>query len=311
MTQVTLEQLRALDALARHGTFQRAATSLKKGHTALVYALRTLEEQTGLGLLDRGGYRTRLSPAGEVVVAHARKVLEAEAGLERALLELRTGWEPALRVVIDGIVPVEPVLEAIARLAREGSPTRIDVSTEFLGAVEERFATGGLDLMVPVLPVTIPALRSVKLPPLKAALVARHDHPLAHGRPLGPEELAAHVLLTVRGSDPRLELPTGELDARASVRLHAFAAKKAGILAGLGYGWMPEPMIEAELERGTLVRLRLASRDDVHTFTPRAYHRGVLGRAGKLFVEELARGLARASSSERPTRRRRATAEPR
>jgi len=75
---VTLEQARALDALARHGTFAAAAKALHKGHTAVLYALRTLEEQTELALLDRRGYRTRLTAAGERVLEHCRKLLAAE-----------------------------------------------------------------------------------------------------------------------------------------------------------------------------------------------------------------------------------------
>ena len=50
---VTLDQARALDALALHGTFAKAAAALHKQHTAVLYALRTLEAQTGLALLDR------------------------------------------------------------------------------------------------------------------------------------------------------------------------------------------------------------------------------------------------------------------
>ena len=41
---LTLDQARALDALARHGTFARAAAALNKRHTAVLYAVRTLEE---------------------------------------------------------------------------------------------------------------------------------------------------------------------------------------------------------------------------------------------------------------------------
>jgi DNA-binding transcriptional LysR family regulator len=45
---VTLDQARALDAFARTGTFQAAAKELHKVHTAVLYALKQLESQTGL-----------------------------------------------------------------------------------------------------------------------------------------------------------------------------------------------------------------------------------------------------------------------
>src|SRR5688572_10306098 len=66
---ITIDQARALDALDRHGTLVRAAAALHKGHPAVLYALRQLELQAGLDLLDRRGYRLRLTPAGRRVLA--------------------------------------------------------------------------------------------------------------------------------------------------------------------------------------------------------------------------------------------------
>ena len=58
---ITLDQARTLDALAREGTLQLAAKRLRKGHPAVLYALKQLEQQTGLAILDR--YREVL-PSG-------------------------------------------------------------------------------------------------------------------------------------------------------------------------------------------------------------------------------------------------------
>lgn len=288
---VTLDQARALDALARHGTFARAAAALHKRHTAVLYALDKLEEQTGLVLLDRRGYRTRLTPAGERVLAHARRLLAAERELEDACAEIKTGWEPELRLVFDGIFPVEPILAVVGAIARAGASTRVDVSSEFLAGVERTFVETEADLMIAVLPPSAPDLRVARLAPIRARLVAHREHPLARAcRPLEPEELAAHVLLTVRGSDPRLQLSTVGLDPPIAVRLNDFHAKKAGLLAKMGFGWMPEHLVAAELRERVLVPLRWKNAS-AHVFEPRLYYRAgrPLGRAARLVVDELKR----------------------
>jgi DNA-binding transcriptional LysR family regulator len=289
---VTLEQARALEALARHGTFAAAAQALHKGHTAVLYALRTLEEQTELALLDRRGYRTRLTPAGERVLEHCRKLLAAERELEAACAEIRAGWEPTLRIIFDGIFPAEPLLRVVKQLRTEGAGTRFHVSAEFLAGVEATFAREEADVMVSVLPPTLPGLRSYRLAELKAVLVAHRDHPLARMRgPLKDEELARHLLLTVRGSDPRLQLSTGALETHSTVHLNDFAAKKAAILEGLGYGWLPEHLMARERRRGELRALKLA-RGATHLFHPSLHHRaGVrLGRAASRLVQALTGG---------------------
>lgn len=299
---VTLDQARALDALARHGTFARAAAALRKRHTAVLYAIKTLEEQTDLVLLDRRGYRTRLTPAGEGVLTHARKLLVAERELEDACAEIRTGWEPKLELVFDGIFPVAPILDVAFAIAKAGASTRVDVSTEFLAGVERAFVAADADLMIAVLPPTSADLRAVRLAPIRARLVAHRDHPLARAkRDLEPEDLAAHVLLTVRGSDPRLHLSTGGIEPPIAVRLNDFHAKKAGILEGLGYGWLPEHIARNELRRGVLVPLRWKNAN-VHVFEPRLFWRAGRppGRAARLVIERLKADARRSAASADP-----------
>jgi len=288
---VTLDQARALEALERHGTLQRAAAALHKGHTAVLYALGQLEAQTGLALVDRSGYRLRFTPAGRHVLDHCRALLAAEAELIAACHLMRTGWEPALRVVYDGVFPDQRLLRAVGELVAERAPTHVHVSAEFLGGVEAAFARDEADLMVSVLPATaVDGLVASRLPPLVAHLVAHRDHPLARRRGvLDDAALEAHVLLTVRGGDPRLELPTAVLERRATIDLTDFHAKRAAILAGIGYGWLPDHLCAAELRRGTLRSLRY-HRGHRHTYVPRLYHRAGarVGPAGQRVIDALA-----------------------
>ena len=290
---VTLEQARALDALARAGTFAKAAAELHKGHTAVVYALRSLEEQTGLVLLDRGGYRTRLTAAGLRVLEHCRRLLAEERALEATCTEIKSGWEPELRVVFDGIYPAEPLVSGVAAVAAAGASTRVAVTSAFLSGVEEEFVRSDATVMLTLLPVQTPGLTRLKLPPLRALLVAHRDHPLASAAgPLAAADLSPHVLLTVRGSDPRLSLSTAGVDVPRAVHLGDFTAKKAAILAGLGYGWLPEHLIRAELRKGLVRRVPFGR--GVHTFEVRLAARPAprLGRAAHIFLQPL-RGRAR------------------
>lgn len=283
--EITLDQARALDALARRGTFARAAAELRRGHTSVMYLLRTLEASLGFAVLDRSGYRTRLTPHGERILEGCRRLLAADAALVAAAAELRAGWEPRVSVVFDGIVPIEPLLHAVGDLARERAATRLDVRAEFLAGVEDAFEAGEADLMIAVLPPRRAGLVAVALPTIHASLVAHARHPLARGRH-ALASVCAHVLLTVRGSDPRLELPTAGLDLASTIQLNDFAAKRAAILAGIGFGWLPDDQIGPELARGRLRRIQWP-RPSSHAFHPRLYHRGAPGPAARRLIEAL------------------------
>lgn len=281
---VTVEQARAFEALARTGTFQAAALAIRKSHTSVLHAVGTIEAQTGLAVLDRRGYRTRLTPAGERVLEGCRKLLAAERELAAQCEEMRTGWEPRLGVVFDGVVPPAWVLAAAGALVRAGAPTRLDVRAEFLSGVEEAFLRSAADFMVTVLPPAIEGVHAVALAPLPASLVVHRDHPLADVSGASAAELEQHVVLTVRGSDPRLVLPTAALEPRSTIHLQDFATKRAALLEGLGFGWMPDASIAAELRSKRLVRVRWEG-SSRHRFEPRLVHRRdvPLGRAARLF----------------------------
>lgn len=283
---VTLDQARALDALDRCETFTRAAAELGRGHTSVLYAIRMLEDALGFAVLDRSGYRTRLTSSGRRVLEGCRALLEAEAKLASMIVELRDGWEPSVCVVFDGIVPIEPLLRAVGQLITDDVPTRIDVRAEFLAGVEESFARNAGDLMIAVIPPREPGLVAVELPLLSASLVARADHALVRGHH-DERALRRHLLLTVRGSDPRLDLPTSGIESRSTVHLNDFASKRAAILAGIGFGWLPDVMIASELAAGRLRRVRW-SRASTHVFHPRLYHRGGAGPAVRQLVTALA-----------------------
>jgi len=226
-----------------------------------------------------------LSARGRRVLEGCRGLLAAEAELAATVTELRAGWEPAIAVVFDGIVPIDPLLHAVGRLVAEKVPTKIDVRAEFLAGVEDAFQQLGADLMIAVLPPRAMSLVAIDLPALPASLVARADHPLARGRH-DVRALRGHLLLTVRGSDPRLELPTAAIEARSTVHLNDFTSKHAAVLAGIGYGWLPDALIAADLAKGRLRRIRWtgASR---HVFHPRLYHRGQPGPAARQLIDAL------------------------
>ena len=69
-------QLRAVVAVADHGSFSEAALELQLSQSAISHAIATLEEELGVPLFSRGRHGAVLTPAGEQVVHHARQALQ-------------------------------------------------------------------------------------------------------------------------------------------------------------------------------------------------------------------------------------------
>ena len=94
--KLDLDALAALDAVVTTGSYAQAAEHLHKVTSAVSYQVKKLEEQLRLPLLDRSGYRVRLTPQGEAVLAEGRRLLQHAHQVEALAQQLATGWEPQL-----------------------------------------------------------------------------------------------------------------------------------------------------------------------------------------------------------------------
>jgi len=145
---INLNFLQALDTVVREGGFAQAAIRLHKAQFAISYQVKQLEQQLGLILLDRDGYRVRLTAAGEVILSEWRRLLIQARQLEALARQFTDQWEVKLLLIVDGILPLHAILRALKDLADEGAPTRVQIKVEFLRGVQHRFEADHADLMI-------------------------------------------------------------------------------------------------------------------------------------------------------------------
>jgi DNA-binding transcriptional LysR family regulator len=84
-----LRQLRAVDAVARHRHFTRAADELHIAQSALSHQVRRLEQELGTPLFERTSRRVTPAEAGLAIAARARRVLAEVDGARAEVEELR------------------------------------------------------------------------------------------------------------------------------------------------------------------------------------------------------------------------------
>jgi DNA-binding transcriptional LysR family regulator len=122
-------------------------------------------------------------------------------------------------------------------------------------------------------------------------MVVSPQHPLAtHRTPIPTTALAEHIQLV--HIDPADILPNQGPGIRSAKfwRLSHLGAKLAFLRAGLGYGVLPLHMIEADLESGALVQIKLEDApSEGFVITMLAIHRADSppGPAGRWFIERL------------------------
>ncbi|MBN8442996.1 MAG: LysR family transcriptional regulator [Dechloromonas sp.] len=81
-------RLQVFHAVAKHGSFTRAAEHLFMTQPAVTFQIKQLEEHFDTRLLDRGHGKISLTPAGELVLAYAERILGLSEELESRVSEL-------------------------------------------------------------------------------------------------------------------------------------------------------------------------------------------------------------------------------
>lgn len=255
----SLSQLQVLLTVVDAGSFAAAARRLNRATSAITYAIDNLEAQLGLPLFDRVATRKpELTQAGRAIVAEARTVTHSVDMLRAKVKGLLEGLEAEVSLAVDVMLPTSRLVDALQAFQTTFPTVPLRLHVETLGAVtqlvRDREATIGISgpLHVDALGLERVAIGGVRLVPLAAPF-----HPLARLRTLTPG--AAHNYIQLVLTD-RSKLTEGQdfgVFSMKTWRLADLGAKHALLLAGVGWGNMPVPMVQEDIDAGRLIALDL------------------------------------------------------
>jgi DNA-binding transcriptional LysR family regulator len=250
---VELRHLAALSSVAREGSFRRAADSLGYVQSAVSQQVAHLESVVGYRLIvrERGAAPVALTPAGDLLLAHAERILSRFTAAQADLEELSGGGSSRLRVgacasVAAGVLPrvLPSVLDSLPGLS-------LDVVEGDGPELARRVSQGSLDAAFAELPAPEGPFAFADLGADRYVLLApAGDAPeLSELSDLLNLPLIDHALMgTV---DERLRglgtAPEYALRCYSQTALRALVARRAGyaILPGLAHGAEPGDGVQA------------------------------------------------------------------
>lgn len=145
-------QLEVLSAVVDHGTFSDAAIHLEVSQSAVSRAIAALETELGLPLLVRGRFGAKLTPLGERVIGHTRKMLDIkelidyEVNLEKGLYHSR------LRIASFRSAATHLLPANIARFRRRFPHVEVTLVERDPAGVEQALRAGETDIGLIPLP---------------------------------------------------------------------------------------------------------------------------------------------------------------
>lgn len=159
--RISLRQLAYFESLARHLHFGRAAEASAVSQPALSVQIRELERELGTVLLERGRGGVALTPQGEYVARHGRRILGGVKDLVEGAPRAQIAG--AIRL---GVIPtVAPYLMPVILGPKEqgGASFQVQVRESQTRRLIEELEQGSLDVLILALPVVGPGLESMPL----------------------------------------------------------------------------------------------------------------------------------------------------
>ncbi|GAA4099021.1 LysR family transcriptional regulator [Nonomuraea soli] len=198
-------RLRVLLEVHRAGSIAGAARELRLSPSAVSHQLARLEEETGVGLVERGAQSLRLTTAGRRLAVRAQEVLDLLQAAEKDLLAQARADSGQLSIGFFASAGYRLLPTALGRFAGRHPGVELDLQEgqphELLPALER----GDIDLLVvfehPLDPWQAPV--GVEVVPLfeePQLVVLPSGHPSARQARLRLSDLAAEAWITTYGT---------------------------------------------------------------------------------------------------------------
>ena len=253
---MTLDQILMLKAVVKEGGFGKAAKSLNISQPSVSNGVRKIEEEFGITLFSREEYRPKLSKEGLSFLNQAERVLEEFSSLEDMGRLLSQKHEPIISIAINDACPMPLVLELLREFFSHHNKTQLKLHFEGVRGSTEKLVAGEVDFGITPVSANDLSLDSLSLGKYQLIPVCAPNFPgLRLEKPLSEKDLRPFTQVIVRDtSTQQPELDFGVIKGlRSSCTVNDNHTKREIILSGLGWGRLPNHMIEEDLKSGRLI----------------------------------------------------------
>lgn len=247
-------------AVAKTGSFSRAAERLLIGQPAISMQVAELEKQLGVRLLDRSRAGVTLTRAGKILFDYANRIDGIESAAQKALDDFKRAATGALAIGASTTIGAYLLPDIFATFRRRWPAIAVSVELGNTRAIEQKIADGLLDIAL------VEGLGSA----LPGSAIFHHDELVAIGPVSGPlakktitlaELLGGPLILRESGSGTRAVfddfLATRGLAATAVFELTNAHAIKEFVRHGFGRAVISALVCQDELKSGALVQIKV------------------------------------------------------
>lgn len=250
------DQLNTFVAVAELENFSRAGERVFRSQSAVSAQIRLLEDEYGVKLFDRTKKAAKLTPAGELLLAHARRLIAARDESLRAVADSGDEVRGVLSIGANETTFLYVLPETLSRYHQAYPLVRVSVYRNFSHKVLQKLEDDQIEIAVATLPIKSPALKVTPIFRDPLVWIAPPSNPLARLKRVSLAEVAEYGLVFHKtGSLRRLmerQLRPHRDRLQVSMELTSAELVKKFVAAGLGLSMMCRRFVADEISNGTL-----------------------------------------------------------
>jgi DNA-binding transcriptional LysR family regulator len=258
-------RLQVFHAVAKQMSFTKAAETLFMTQPAVTFQIKQLEEHFNTRLFERGHGRIALTPAGEIVLEYAERILALSSELETRLREMTGRLSGPLLIgasttIAEFLLP--RVLGEFKSQHPEVQPKLVVANSE---AIENRVAEHTLDIGLIEAPSHLPSLLTQMCCEDELQVIIAPDHPLAKAKGVTPKQLLAYPYVSRESGSGTREFTdlyfrkagVNPTELSVVMELGSPEALKGVVGTGLGFAILSKATVAKEQKLGELVAVPL------------------------------------------------------
>ena len=258
-------RLQVFHAVAKHLSFTRAADALFMTQPAVTFQIKQLEEQYGTRLFERRHGGITLTPAGELVLSFAEKILALSDEMETRLSEMTGEMRGPLLVGASTTIAEFMLPRVLGEFNAAYPQVRARLIVANSESIESRVAEHSIDVGLIEVPAKLAGLTSQVCCEDELQVICAPDYPLAGMKSVTPKALADYEFISREpGSGTREitdayfidhKVPPDRL--KTQMELGSPEALKGVVSTGLGFAIVSRAVVAKEVQLGELVAIPL------------------------------------------------------
>lgn len=291
-----INQLEVLVTVARERSFSRAAEVMNRTQPAVSQAIRRLEADVGEQLFDRSSKDGTLTFAGEVLLSHAKQMLNLRQNARNAIAEVRDLKHGKVTISANEHT-VFYLLPVIEKFLAEHPLIKIEVRRGVASRIPKQITSREVELGVISFAPNDATLKALPVMSDELMLIVAPGHALADLSSVSIKELGSETFIAHNAPSPYRQKVIESFEKHATrlnivVELPSLEAIKKLVEKGVGVALVPRLTAAAEIESGRLVGLRVTEMKLERKLNIIYRRNSKLSHAARAFLETVKRNIS-------------------